>query len=122
MYAKSAINTSGTYVASTTVSTTTSPSSVATTLAGVNPVGGAGSSASAAESGGLPIGLEVPSGKLGAFGPGNPRAPVNRPPLSKTGANAGLLVDGGDQPVNCWDTRFSSRAASSDHWVVIGVR
>ena len=97
MYAKSTVNTSGTYVASTIVSTPTAPASSATTLAGVNPAGGAGGSASAAQISGIPNSVEVPAGIPGAIGFGPFQSPLNRPRLPNDGAIYGLPADGRDE-------------------------
>lgn len=97
MYAKSTANTSGIYVASTTVSTTTAPASSATTLAGVNPAGGAGNSAPAAQISGIPNSVEVPAGNSGAIGFGPFQSPLNRPRLPNDGVIYRLPADDRDE-------------------------
>jgi hypothetical protein len=97
MYAKSTVNTSGTYVASTTVSTTTSPSTSGVGIAGVKPEAGAGSSSTAGQINGIPNSVAVPAGKLSANGFGPFPAPVNRPPLLIGGPIDGLPAEGREE-------------------------
>jgi hypothetical protein len=93
MYARSTVNTWGTYVASTTVSTTTSPSSGGAVLAGVKPTIGAASGSP----GGVVTRSEAPTGKFGTVGPRPFLSPFNRPPLLNGNAIGEFPVEGRDE-------------------------
>ena len=97
MYARSTVNTWGTYVASTTVSTTTSPSIGAAVLAGVNPVTRAESSSPGAQGGVVPTVPGAPTGTFGNAGPGPFKSPFNRPSLLNGGVIGRLPVEGRDE-------------------------